>query len=186
MNVGIDISNIELKTERLLLRPFRQSDLDDFFEYASVDGVGQMAGWVPHKNKEESQKILDLFINEKKTFAVVNNGKVIGSIGIEKYNEKQYPEFDEKKARELGYVLSKEYWGSGLMPEAAKEVIRYLFDDVGLDLLFCSHFIENNQSKRVIEKLGFTYYKDTERETPLGMNKMCKEYILYRHEYERD
>lgn len=186
MNVDIDINNIELKTERLLLRPFRQSDLDDFFEYASVDGVGQMAGWVPHKNKEESQKILDLFINEKKTFAVVNNGKVIGSIGIEKYNEKQYPEFDEKKARELGYVLSKEYWGSGLMPEAAKEVIRYLFDDVGLDLLFCSHFIENNQSKRVIEKLGFKYYKDTERETRLGMNKKCKEYILYRHEYERD
>lgn len=186
MNVDIDISNIELKTERLLLRPFRQSDLDDFFEYASVDSVGQMAGWVPHKNKEESQKILDLFINEKKTFAVVNNGKVIGSIGIEKYNEKQYPEFDEKKARELGYVLSKEYWGSGLMPEAAKEVIRYLFDDVGLDLLFCSHFIENSQSKRVIEKLGFTYYKDTERETFLGMNKKCKEYILYRHEYEGD
>lgn len=40
MNKNIDISNVTLRTERLLLRPWRESDLDDFFEYASVDGVG--------------------------------------------------------------------------------------------------------------------------------------------------
>ena len=45
MNPEIDISNVTLKTERLLIRPWRQSDLDDFYSYASVDGVGQMAGW---------------------------------------------------------------------------------------------------------------------------------------------
>ena len=54
MNVPIDISEVILTTERLTLRPWRLSDLDDFFEYASVDGVGQMAGWKPHENKEES------------------------------------------------------------------------------------------------------------------------------------
>ena len=51
MNPEIDISNVILKTERLLIRPWRQSDLDDFYSYASVDGVGQMAGWKPHKSK---------------------------------------------------------------------------------------------------------------------------------------
>ena len=59
MNTPIDISNVVLKTERLTLRPWRQSDLEDFFEYASVDGVGQMAGWIPHASLEESQMILD-------------------------------------------------------------------------------------------------------------------------------
>ena len=66
MNAEIDISRTILKTERLTLRPWRQEDLDDFFEYASVDGVGQMAGWVPHKSKEESQSILNHFIENKK------------------------------------------------------------------------------------------------------------------------
>ena len=82
MNVNIDISNVVLKTERLVLRPWRQSDLEDFYEYASVDGVGQMAGWPPHKSKEDSQMILDRFIEGKRTFALDYNGKVIGSLGI--------------------------------------------------------------------------------------------------------
>ena len=45
MNAEIDISNVVLRTERLILRPWRESDLDDFFGYASVDGVGEMARW---------------------------------------------------------------------------------------------------------------------------------------------
>lgn len=65
MNKNIDISNVTLRTERLLLRPWRESDSDDFFEYASVDGVGQMAGWLPHKSKEESLHIMNMFIAEK-------------------------------------------------------------------------------------------------------------------------
>lgn len=83
MNPEIDISNVILKTERLLIRPWRQSDLDDFYSYASVDGVGQMAGWKPHESKEESKIILDMFISHKKTFALEYQGKVIGSVGIE-------------------------------------------------------------------------------------------------------
>ena len=54
MNVDIDISGVILHTERLILRPWQQEDLDDFYAYASVDGVGQMAGWKSHENKEES------------------------------------------------------------------------------------------------------------------------------------
>ena len=68
MNAQIDITGIVLKTERLILRPWRQEDLDDFYEYASVDGVGQMAGWLPHESKELTQMILDSFIEGKKTF----------------------------------------------------------------------------------------------------------------------
>ena len=113
MNAFIDVSEVVLKTERLILRPFNLEDVDDLYEYAHVDGVGQMAGWLPHKNKEESLKILKMFIEEKKTFAIEYNGKVIGSIGIEKYPESELEEFKEKRGREIGYALSKDYWGQG-------------------------------------------------------------------------
>ena len=92
MNVKIDITGLVLKTKRLTLRPFELNDLDDFYEYAKVDGVGQMAGWTPHKNKEESLEILNRFIEGKKTFAIVYNNKVIGSLGIEMYPESELPE----------------------------------------------------------------------------------------------
>lgn len=168
MNPEIDISNVVLKTERLVIRPWRQSDLDDFYAYASVDGVGQMAGWKPHKSKEESKTILDMFIRHKKTFALEYQGKVIGSVGIEKYNEAHFPEFENKKCREIGYVLSKEYWGQGLMPEAVNEVIRFLFENVDLDVIFCGHFLRNTQSQRVQEKCGFKHYAFDTYETSLN------------------
>lgn len=83
MNTEIDISNVTLHTDRMILRPWRHTDLDDLYAYASVDGVGQMAGWKPHESKGESQKILDMFIGHKKTFALEYQGKVIGSLGVE-------------------------------------------------------------------------------------------------------
>ena len=134
MNAEIDISNVVLRTERLVLRPWRESDLDDFFEYASVDGVGEMAGWSHHKTREETQAVLTAFISGKKTFAIERSGKVIGSLGIEKYDEEKLPEFSDKSGRELGFVLSKEYWGNGYMAEAVRAVIDYLFGQVGLDV----------------------------------------------------
>ena len=90
MNAPIDISTVTLKTERLILRPWRETDLQDLYDYASVDGVGQMAGWTPHKNQEESRQILEHFIEGKHVFALEYQGKVIGSLGIEEYNEEHY------------------------------------------------------------------------------------------------
>ena len=168
MNAPIDISDVVLKTERLTLRPWRQSDLDDFFEYASVDGVGQMAGWPPHRSKEDSQSILDRFIAHKRTFAIEHKGKVIGSVGIEKYDDWKFPDYADKRCREIGYVLSKDYWGQGIMPEAVKRVIRYLFEDVGLDAIFCGHFLRNGRSARVQEKCGFEHLLYDKYQTSIG------------------
>lgn len=65
MNAPIDIRDVVLHTPRLTLRPWRPEDLEDFYAYARVDGVGQMAGWLPHQSREETQKILDLFISQQ-------------------------------------------------------------------------------------------------------------------------
>lgn len=182
MNKYIDISNVVLTTDRLTLRPWRDSDLPDFYEYASVDGVGQLAGWRPHRNIEESRVILDSFIRHKKTFALEYRGKVIGSLGIEEYSEENYPELAQLQGREIGYVLSKAYWGQGLMPEAVKAVIAWLFHEEKLDFILVGHFERNGQSKRVIEKCGFQYIKTTKFETRYDTVENSIEYILYHSE----
>ena len=171
MNATFKISGTIIETERLILRPFEQSDLDDFYEYASVEGVGEMAGWKHHENKEKSQSILDLFITEDKTFAIVlkENNKVIGSLGVEEYGmEQALSEFFDYQGREIGYVLSKDYWGKGLMTEAVKAVIDYLFNVQKLDFLTCGYYEFNNQSKKVQEKCGFKPYRKLVMETRLG------------------
>lgn len=179
MNKMIDISQVVLNTERLVLRPWKESDLEDLFEYASVDGVGQMAGWPPHKSIEESHKRLDRFISTKKTFALEYQGKVIGSCGLVDYNEGYYPELASLNGREIGYVLSKDYWGRGLMPEAVKAVIQYLFEVENLDFIIAGHFERNKQSARVIQKCGFEYIKTRPYETQYGTVETSIESILY-------
>jgi ribosomal-protein-alanine N-acetyltransferase len=171
MNAKFKINGITLKTERLLLRPFRQDDLQDFYEYAHVDGVGERAGWKHHESLEESQEILNRFIQNDKTFAIVlkENKKVIGSIGVEEYGmEGALTEFDGYYGREIGYVLSKAYWGKGLMPEAVKAVIDYLFNALNLDFLTCGYYDFNTQSKRVQEKCGFKPYRKLVMDTRMG------------------
>ena len=184
MNTPIDISNVELRTERLLLRPWRWDDIEDFYEYASVDGVGQMAGWNPHKSIDESREILSHFINNKWTFAVEFEGKVIGSLGVERYDESLAPELAESRVREIGYVLSKDYWGRGLMPEAVKRVIDWLFADVGLDAVLIGHFDWNRQSARVIEKCGGVPYRTGSFETHYGTVEKETVNIIYNPQHK--
>lgn len=184
MNAHIDISTVTLNTDRLTLRPWRQEDLDDFFEYACVDGVGQMAGWLPHESKETTQMVLDSFITHKKTFALEYEGKVIGSLGIEFYKEDEFPELDKLRGRSIGYVLSKEYWGRGLMPEAVKAVQKFLFETVGFDFLLVCHYVWNGQSRRVIQKSGFRYLKTIPLKTQYNTIEDTLVYLLRKEEWE--
>ncbi|HRT68824.1 MAG TPA: GNAT family N-acetyltransferase [Bacilli bacterium] len=180
MNIDIDISKVTLETERLILRPWLLSDLDDFYEYARVDGVGQMVGWSPHKNIEESAQTLKMFIKEKKVFAIVlkETGKVIGSLGIEEVREKSMLA-SPLKGRELGYVLNKDFWGRGLMPEAVKKVIDYCFTDLDCDFLLCGYFQWNHQSQRVCEKAGFQFYKQIKFATRFATLEKTNLNIIY-------
>ena len=184
MNAPFDVAGVELRTERLTLRPWRQSDLNDFFEYASVDGVGQMAGWLPHKDAQQTQKILDSFIEKKKTFALDFQGKVIGSLGVEYYDEKESPELDLLRTRALGFVLSKDYWGKGLMPEAVNAVIRWLFEEEKLDAIICAHFDWNTRSARVQAKCGFHFLKESSYKTTYVTVEKDIINVLYRREWE--
>ena len=167
MNAEINISNVILETDRLILRTWEIIDLDDFFEYASVEGVGEKAGWEHHKSKDKSLEILKMFIEEKKVFAIVlkENQKVIGSIGIEELSEELDKDLDNLPGRELGYVLNKDYWNKGIMKEAVSKVVDYCFNTLKLNFLMASYFNYNIASKRVLENLNFKFYKDIIIET---------------------
>lgn len=143
-----------LETERLRLRSWTLEDLDDFYEYAKSLDVGPDAGWKPHACKEESEKILRSFIENDDIWAIElkENSKVIGSVGLHKDTSRS-----GINSKMLGYVLSKVYWGQGIMPEAVKAVIKYAFEEERLELISVQHFRFNSKSKRVIEKCGFKY-----------------------------
>ncbi|NMD37672.1 MAG: GNAT family N-acetyltransferase [Christensenellaceae bacterium] len=185
MNLNVDISNVKLETERLILRPFEPDDADDLYEYAKVEGVGERAGWIHHKDIEESRNIIKLFIAGKKTFAIVlkENNKVIGSLGLEEYEEELLPEFANLKGREIGYTIGKDYWGRGIMPEAVRAVLSYCFDVLMLDFLCIGYYDYNTQSKRVDEKSGFEFVKHISFKTRYATEEEGAFTILTRDNY---
>ena len=143
-----------LETERLVLRSWQLSDLDDLYEYAKNPNVGPMAGWEPHSSKDISLNILKSFIEDDEVWAIVfkENNKVIGSLGIHSDKKRR-----NESAKSMGFVLSEDYWGMELMPEAAKYVIKYAFEEESIDILSIYHYSVNARSKRVIEKCGFNF-----------------------------
>lgn len=159
MKIQIDLTGIQLETERLILRPFRKPDLEDFYAYASVPGVGEMAGWLHHESMEDTEKILSMFMEEKNVWALElkESGRVIGSFGFHGSWANKDERYRDCRICEIGYVLSKDYWGRGLMPEAVKAALRFAFDTLRLDGVTVCHFTDNHQSRRVIEKSGFTF-----------------------------
>ena len=143
-----------LETDRLLLRAWSIDDTEDFFEYAKNPNVGPNAGWEPHSDKEFTLKIIMAFIENGAVWAIVykENGKVIGSLGL--HTDKRR---EDVNAKMIGYVLSQEYWGRGLMTEAVNAAIQYAFEEMKLGLLSVCHYPFNTRSQKVIEKCGFQY-----------------------------
>ena len=149
---------IQIKTERLILRPWRMEDAEDMYEYARDPAVGPNAGWKPHESLEESRETVRVFsdTSEKNLILAIEekaSGKVIGSVGIEEDGRREKVGF----ARSLGYVLAQSYWGRGLMTEAANAAIDYAFRELKIKLLSVDHYPYNDRSRRVIEKCGFHF-----------------------------
>ena len=148
-----------LETERLILRPWCESDAEDLYTYASDPEIGPPAGWPPHTSVEHSREIIRTVLSAPETYAVClkENGKPIGSIG---FHRNDLAEADDEY--ELGYWIGKPYWGQGLIPEASRELLRYAFEDLGMNLIWCGYYDGNEKSRRVQEKLGFVFHHTTE------------------------
>jgi putative acetyltransferase len=171
-----------LETKRMLLRPWTIEDLDDFYEYAKNPKVGPNAGWEPHKDKGISLGILQSFIKNDEVRAIVykENNKVIGSLGVHSDRKRE-----GVQAKMIGYVLSESYWGKGLMSEAVKETIRYLFEEERIDIVSCYHYPSNIRSKRVIEKSRFKYEGTLRLASKIYDGSVCDDicYSITREDY---
>ena len=93
---------------------------------------------------------------------------------VDRHNPVSYTHLDVYKRQ----VLSKEYWGKGLMPEAVNRVIKFCFEQENYDYLMCSHFVINSQSKRVIEKSGFRFVKENTQIARDGHEYISLYYVL--------
>ena len=145
----------ELLTKRLLLRAIDTDDIDDIFEYSNTENVGPNAGWKPHESKEETLEVMKtVFLDKENVWGIVlkYSNKLIGSIGLI-----EDPKRENERVRMLGYAIGEEYWGKGIMTEAVREVVRYGFNDLHLDLISAYCYPFNNRSKSVIKKCGFHY-----------------------------
>ena len=175
----------ELQTGRLLLRPWRRSDDRDLFAYARDPRVGPAAGWPPHTSLADSRKVLERFITgDEPVYAIelLRTRTVIGSVGIHRD-----PRRSGEHARMLGYVLSAEYWGQGLMPEAVNAVAASLFSQPQIQVLSIYCYSTNPRSRRVALKCGVQYEgtlrQGTKRFDGALLDDEC--YSLLREDYQR-
>ena len=139
----------ELRTGRLLLRPFRMDDVDDVFAYASDAEWNRYLGLPePYTRRSAEEFVSNMVLADWETnpmWAIVHEGRVSGGINLTTRGRDQ---------TELGYSIARPLWGRGLTTEAARAVIDYGFQSMGLARIYSFANIENEGSWRVMEKLG--------------------------------
>ncbi len=148
-----------LETQRLILRPWEESDAQECYKYASDPRVGPIAGWPPHTSVANSRQVIRDILSAPETYAIVlkETGLPVGSVGLHRNDLAQ-----EDDEAELGYWLGVPYWGRGLATEAARELLRHAFEDLKLERVWCGYYDGNERSRRVQQKLGFVYQRTTE------------------------
>ena len=166
-----------LETKRLILRPWQESDAENLYKYASSPEVGPIAGWPVHTSVENSLDIIRNVLSAPETYAVVDKhtGCAVGSVGlmIGKASNIGIPDTEG----EIGYWIGVPYWGQGLIPEAVQELLRYAFENLLLEKVWCGYFDGNVKSKRVQEKCGFQYQYTRENVPWPMMNDVRTEHI---------
>ena len=144
-----------IDTHRLILRRFRAEDALDMYEnWASDPEVTRFLTWPAHSGVDVTRALLDDWIGRYQdgcyfSWAIEwkETGRVIGNIAAVRLNE-------ETEEAEIGYCLSRTYWGRGIMPEALRAVLNYFFDVVCLNRVTARHDVNNPKSGRVMEKAG--------------------------------
>lgn len=147
-----------INTDRLLLRRLEVADAEDMFKnWATDTEVTKFLPWKPHDNVEETKEILSQWTleyenDDKYNWAIVlkDIGEIIGTISVVRMEEKHY-------SCEVGYCMSRKYWNKGIMTEALKAVIDYLFSEVGFNRIVALHDTNNCASGKVMMKSEMKY-----------------------------
>jgi RimJ/RimL family protein N-acetyltransferase len=143
-----------LQTERLKLRPYADSDVAELVPLIGTREVAATTLRIPHPYAESDARAFFRMIEENPeriwlAITLRSDGRQIGGIGLTVAEQHQHAE--------LGYWLGAPYWGQGYATEAAHEMLRYGFKDLGLHRIFASHFKANLASGRILKKLGMRH-----------------------------
>lgn len=144
-----------METDRILLRPWRDSDAEALFKYASDPEVGPRAGWPPHQSVEESLEIIRTIFHSDTTWAIElkETGEPIGCVGYMPSEGTSLPTREGEPF--VGYWVARPYWDQGICTEALGLVIDRIRATTEIRSLLGTHFFENPASGRVMEKCGF-------------------------------
>lgn len=144
-----------LQTERLLLRRFQIGDAEEFYWNVTSDSkVNKFLTWSIHKDVEETEELLNGWVAcyenpERYCWAIVLNetGQVIGTVAAPTVKNRT-------ETVEVTYCIGSAWWGLGIVTEALKEVIRYLFEEIQVNRIEAGYDVNNPASGRVMEKVG--------------------------------
>lgn len=171
-----------LSTGRLTLRAFRPSDADAVFAYSSDPRIGHDAGWPPHRSLDDSLSFINDIASQGHVWAIAPEatvsesrpqGTVIGSVGLISDPARNYD-----KVLMLGYAIGARFWGKGYTTEAARAVIAYGFEELGLEAISCTCYPWNAASKRVIDKCGFEY-ECTRHLVEIGQDGIPEDFLCH-------
>ena len=146
-----------METERLILRKLVMLDAEDMFNYACEPAVSRFMPWEAHKTIKETKEFIGFILSgyerqRKLTWAIElkATGEMIGTIDFVKWLPKH-------GRAEIAYALSRQYWGMGYMPEAAKALMAFGFNNMELNKVEASILLGNCQSRSVLEKIGMFF-----------------------------
>ncbi|MBO7467824.1 MAG: GNAT family N-acetyltransferase [Bacteroidaceae bacterium] len=145
-----------MESNRIILRPWCESDAPTLYKWASDPDVGSRAGWAPHKSVEESLEVIrTVFKDATNTWAIElkETGEAIGAMG---YGPSCNCNLSAREGEPLiGYWVAKPYWNRGICTEALQLMIEHIRQTTDIKSLVSGHFIDNPASGRVMMKCGF-------------------------------
>lgn len=171
-----------LETTRVYIRHFEEKDLKDIYQYASVEGVGESAGWKHHTNIEETKAILyNFFLGKSGEYAIVDkeSNTVIGSFAF-RTKTMLSGDFLGENVLEIGYVLSKDFWKKGIMTELVSAVLEALKTMTDFTIVVATTYTQNKASIKVLEKNGFHQYRIIEKMYQSGLSEQMDMYCFYK------
>ncbi len=146
-----------LETERTILRQLTMNDAEAIFNYASREEVARFVTWEAHETLDDSKNFIHYALERYANYlfapwgiVLKENNELIGTADFVSWEKRH-------RTAEIGYVLSSDYWGQGLMPEVAKKIVAFGFEKMNLVRIQALCLEENVASEKVMQKIGMTY-----------------------------
>ena len=160
------ITHSRMESERILLRPFSLEDAEDLYEFTSDEETTRFI-YEPYKDLNRAKRVLaNYYLKEpigKYAIVLKESNKMIGVI--------EFRVHEETKSGELGYTLSRHFWGKGYMTEAGELILELAFNVLGLERVFAATDVRNTASARLMSRIGMKY------EGTLRRNHMIKDVL---------